>query len=238
MENHSKYGRNIYYHNDNELFLFQYIASVLNWKEKGVTIAQKTGFPEEQGTTLEFNCNSPVGLKINVRYPYWAVNGIGIKVNGIRKMVNGKPGTCVVIDRIWKTGDRMEIALPFTLRIEPMPDDNSRVAVMYGPLVLAGDLGPLQDSLSDNPDYVPVLVTDKRDPSLWIKPVDGKINTFKTINTGRPRDVELKPFYTFYDRRYSVYWDLFSEKAWKEHEASYLAEKENTRKIKQARGKV
>jgi len=26
MENHSKYGRNIYYHSDNELYIFQYIG--------------------------------------------------------------------------------------------------------------------------------------------------------------------------------------------------------------------
>ncbi|MGD0583086.1 MAG: beta-L-arabinofuranosidase domain-containing protein [Bacteroidales bacterium] len=238
MENHSKYGRNIYYHSDNELFLFQYIASELDWKDKGVTITQKTGFPAEQGTTLEFNCNIPVKLKINVRYPGWAVNGIGIKVNGINKRVNGKPGTFVEVEKIWKTGDRMEIELPFTLRLEPMPDDNNRVAVMYGPLVLAGDLGPLQDSLAGNPDYVPVMVIEKRDPSTWTKPVEGKINTFRTLSAGRPRDIELRPFYTFYDRRYSVYWDLFSEKIWKEREPEYLAEKENARKIKQARGKV
>ena len=32
MENHSKYGKNIFYHNDNELFVFQFIASELTWK--------------------------------------------------------------------------------------------------------------------------------------------------------------------------------------------------------------
>ena len=45
-----------------------------------------------------------------------------------------------------------------------MPDDSNRVAVMYGPLVLAGDLGPVNDSASNDAMYVPVMMTDKRDP--------------------------------------------------------------------------
>ena len=89
-----------------------------------------------------------------------------------------------------------------------MPDDNNRVAVMYGPLVLAGDLGPVSDSASKDALFVPVMMTDKRDPSTWMKPVEKKPNTFITVNTGRPRDVELKPFYVTYNRRYSIYWDL------------------------------
>ena len=211
MESHSKYGRNIYYHRDNELFLFQYIASGLDWKEKGVSITQRTGFPEEQGTTLEFSCKEPVTLAINIRYPHWAENGMFVKVNGVNNRISRKPGSFATIERIWKTGDRIEISFPFSLRLEAMPDDNNRVAVMYGPLVMAGDLGPVSDTLAGKPENVPVMMTGNRDPKTWIKPVEGKVNTFMTINSGRPRDVELRPFYTFYDRKYSVYWDMTQE---------------------------
>lgn len=234
MENHSKYGRNIYYHGNNELFLFQFIASELNWKEKGVTIIQKTSYPEEQGTTLEFNCKEPVKLIINVRYPVWAQKGLGLKVNGKKHRVKEKPGSFVPLEKIWMTGDKIEVTFPFTLRLETMPDDSNRVAIMYGPLVMAGDLGPLKDSLSNSLIYVPVMMTENRNPATWIKPVEGKINTFRTINTGRPRDVELRPFYTFYDRRYSIYWDLFTDKAWAERESEYIPEQENEKRIKEA----
>ena len=61
-----------FYHNDNELYIFQYIASDLTWKAKGLKVLQKTGYPEEQGTTLEFTCEDPVRLAVMVRYPYWA----------------------------------------------------------------------------------------------------------------------------------------------------------------------
>jgi DUF1680 family protein len=234
MENHSKYGKNIFYHNDNELYIFQYVASELTWKKKGLKVVQKTNYPEEQGTALEFTCEYPVRLAVMIRYPYWAKNGIEILVNGNKKQVKQRPGSFIKIDRKWKTGDRLEVNIPFSLRFESMPDDFNRVAVMYGPLVMAGDLGPVKDSASRDPMYVPVLMTENRDPSSWLKPVEGKVNTFMTMNTGRPRDIEIKPFYTVYKRRYSVYWDLFNEAGWTARQAEYKAELEWISKIKEA----
>jgi uncharacterized protein len=234
MENHSKYGRNIYYHNENELFLFQYIASELDWKEKNVRIIQSTKFPEEQGSTIEFVSKQPVKFTIMVRYPFWANSGIEIKVNGKREKIRQQPGSFVPVEKTWETGDRLEIRIPFTLRLESMPDDSSRVAVMYGPLVMAGDLGPVKDSLSKDPLYVPVLMTENRDPSKWTEPVKDRTNVFVTRGVGRPRDIELRPFYTFYDRRYTIYWDMFTEPAWKIRETEYIAGQEKLKRIKEA----
>lgn len=208
MENHAKYGRNIFYHNDNELYIFQYIASELTWKEKGIILTQNTTFPEGQGSEFEFTCKNPVKLTLQIRCPSWVKNGIDIKVNDIPWNATMKPGSFIPIERTWISGDKVELHFPFSLYLEEMPDDTNRIAVMYGPLVLAGDLGPVSDTVIKNSDYVPVMITENRDPSTWIKPVNGKPNTFITINTGKPRDIELRPFYTIYNRRYSVYWDL------------------------------
>jgi hypothetical protein len=78
------------------------------------------------------------------------------------------------------------------------------------------------------------MMAGNRDPRTWMNPVDDKPNTFRTINTGRPRDVEMKPFYTIYDRRYSVYWDLFKESDWEARQKDYKAEMERIRKLKEA----
>jgi hypothetical protein len=230
MENHSKYGENIYYHNNNELFLFQLIASELTWKEKGVTVVQTTNYPEEHGTTLVFSCDAPVQITLQVRYPSWAENGLEILVNGKKERIRETPGSFIPVTRKWKSGDRVEIKMPFTLRLEPMPDDSNRVAVMYGPLVMAGDLGPVKDSASTDAMYVPVLMTENRDPNKWMKPVEGKVNTFVTVNTGRPREVEMKPFYSVYNRRYSIYWDMFTEEAWSARQKEYQAKQGQIKK--------
>ena len=50
METHSKYGSNIYYHNDEDFYVSQFIASKVHWENHGITITQETGFPEEQST--------------------------------------------------------------------------------------------------------------------------------------------------------------------------------------------
>ncbi len=234
MENHSKYGKNIYYHNDNELFVFQYIASELTWKEKGLTITQNTGYPEEHGTSFEFKCDSPRKLVLQMRYPFWAEEGIEIKINGNKKRVKESPGSFVAIERTWENGDLVQVSIPFSLRLESMPDDSNRVAVMYGPLVMAGDLGPVNDTIPRDIMYVPVMMTDNRDPSKWMKPVEGKINTFYTDNTGRPRDVEMRPFYTYYNRRYSIYWDLFTDELWKARQSEYEAELAEMKRIREA----
>nr|WP_321406819.1 beta-L-arabinofuranosidase domain-containing protein [uncultured Carboxylicivirga sp.] len=231
MENHSKYGRNIYYHNNNELYISQYIASELNWKDKGVKIIQDTQYPDEQGTQLTFKTEKPKEFTLQLRYPYWAEQGIEITVNDKAIAVNQKPGSFVSINRNWKDGDVVKLKMPFSLRLETMPDDSNRVAIMYGPLVLAGDLGPEDDLKVSELMYVPVLMSESRNPSDWMKPVEGKVNTFTTHDVGRPRDVVFKPFYQTHERRYSVYFDLFDQADWDEKQAEYRAKQDQKKKI-------
>lgn len=64
-----------------------------------------------------------------------------IRVNEESFPHNSKPGSFVSISRTWKTGDRIEVKLPMSLRLEPMPDNATRTAICYGPVVLAGELG-------------------------------------------------------------------------------------------------
>ena len=155
---------------------------------------------------------------LHLRYPYWAEQGIRILVNGDPVEVAGGPGRFVAVDGTWRDGDVVRVEWPFSLRLEPMPDDPNRVAVMYGPLVLAGDLGPVENPQSSDPGFVPVFMTSERDPAQWLTAVADQPNTFRTRQVGRPRQVELKPFYLVHDRRYSVYWDLLTEEGWASRE--------------------
>jgi uncharacterized protein len=232
MESHAKYGWNIYYHNNEELYVSQFIASELTWKEKGLVLKQTTSYPEEQASRLEFTVDKPLKLSLKIRCPYWATKGYAVKVNG--KAVNTKniPGSFVTVERTWKTGDVVEIAMPFEIRYEPMPDDKDRIAILYGPLVLAGELGPV-DTNADvlNPMFVPVFIADKNKLESWIVPVENQVNTFKTDHVGRPRDVVLEPFYKTNDIRYSVYWDIFTEEKWEQAQKDYQRELEEKKKM-------
>ncbi len=229
MENHAKYNENIYYYNEQELYVTQYIASELNWHDKGLKVRQQTRYPEEQGTSLRFETSEPLALRLQLRYPAWAEKGMEVMVNGSAVTVDAVPGSFVAIDHTWKNGDLVEVRIPFSLRIETMPDDPDRIALFHGPLTLAGDLGPVDDPRAFDLVYVPLMVTDDRNPANWVSPVSNGSNTFATMGVGRPRDVRLKPFYTYHDRRYSIFWDLADETEWRELEARYEAIMEERR---------
>jgi hypothetical protein len=231
METHSKYAGSIYFHNNEELYVSQYIASELSWKEKGIKLTQNTKYPEEQSSSLTFECEKPVKVALKIRYPYWAKEDFSIVVNDKKIKIKEKPGSFVSIEREWKTGDKIDISMPFSLRTETMPDDSNRLAVLYGPLVLAGELGEIEDSSAYTAMYVPVLLLNNRDADSWLKSVENQSNTFETQNIGKPKDIVLKPFYKINNKRYSVYWDVFTEAEWDKYKDEYKAELEQKKKI-------
>jgi hypothetical protein len=168
-------------------------------------------------------------LALRLRYPGWATQGFNVSVNGRPQNIDAKPGSFVEIRRTWKDGDRVELSIPMSLRLEAMPDNPNRAAVLYGPTVLAGDVGPENEGSVESLILVPALITESRPVAEWIKPVAGDASTFRTVGAGRPRDVTLSPFYRMYNRRYVVYWDLFSAQQWLVREADYKADLERVR---------
>ncbi|WP_116108796.1 glycoside hydrolase family 127 protein [Lewinella sp. IMCC34191] len=230
MENHSKYGANIYYHDDDALYVTQFIASELAWAERGLTLTQQTNFPEAQSTELTLSLDIPQTFTLHLRHPFWAASA-GIKINGEPQSSSSTPGTFIALTREWSDGDVVTLDLPFHLRLEAMPDDTNRIAVFYGPLALAADLGPVNDPEAEARDYVPVLMSESRDPAEWLEPVAGQVNTFRTTGIGEPRDVELRPFYRVNDRTYTVYLDLFNDEQWARRQATYDTERERKRRL-------
>lgn len=224
MENHAKYGDTIYFHDDSSLYLNLFIASELNWQEKGLVVRQETSFPQTDATRLSFQCAQPQTLALKVRWPEWAQAGITIRVNGKKQEITGQPGSYVAIDREWHDGDRVDIKLPMQLRTEPLPGTTNIVAILYGPIVLAGELGTNNMPSQYNPDQtasaklsdpaVPVFVSDPGSLLKHIRPT-GEPLVFQTRHLGQPEDVRLIPFYQASHMRYSVYWNLVSPANWK-----------------------
>ncbi|UCD48648.1 MAG: glycoside hydrolase family 127 protein [Phycisphaerales bacterium] len=229
MENHAKYGANIYFHTDDRLYVNLFMASELNWREKGLTLRQETRFPDEPSTTLTVACEEAVELALCIRHPYWIEEGLAITVNGRPVSVTSTPSSYAVVRRTWKDGDRIDVKLPMSLRLESMPDNPNRAAVLYGPVVLAGDLGPVDNPAATRPDFVPVLITGGRSVDEWMVPVLDQPCVFGTQDVGRPCDVTMKPFFRTHERRYSIFWDLFTEEQWRARQAEYQAALERRR---------
>ncbi len=234
MENHSKYGSSIYFHNEGSIWVNLFIPSILNWKDKGITLKQETKYPYQDFSEFKFICKKPVELSILFRYPSWAKEGMSILVNGVEQHLSSKPGNFVEVRRVWNSGDEVEVKIPMSIHLESMPDNHNRVAILYGPIVLAGDLGPDNDPNAKNFGYVPVMITDNRPVDNWVKLVDLDKLEFKTEGVGTPHDVTLYPFYKLFNNRYSVYWDIFTKDQWTEKKAEYKAEQEREKKIEAA----
>jgi DUF1680 family protein len=216
VEEYSKLNDSIYFHDDHGLYVNLFVPSELNWTEKGVRVRQVTKFPEEPNTTLTINAKAPVHMAIRLRVPEWVTSAPTVKLNGKSLDASASPGSYFTLTRTWKTGDRIEMQLPMTLHIESMPDDPNLQAFLYGPVVLAGDLGadgltpdiiigPNAPRFRQHPIEVPAFRAGKRDPESWIKP-DGNALRFRT--TGQPRDVALAPLNSIFEKRYSVYWQV------------------------------
>jgi uncharacterized protein len=224
MENHSSYGNAIYFQNEQSLFINQYIPSELNWREMGVVVKQTTAYPENGSIKLEIKSAEPKQFALSVRYPNWAEQGMSVMVNGESFIHKAEPSSFVTIERVWNNGDTIELDIPMTLRVEKMNGNPNRLAFMNGPIVLAGDLGPINHE-KDATDllFTPVLVTNDEHVLDHIYAVDNKVHEFEMNNLGVPCDVTLFPFYLMHDRSTSVYWDIFKEEEWRKAEIAYKA---------------
>ena len=231
VEEISKFTDSIYFHNENEVFVNLFISSEVRWPEKGLTLTQKTAFPEQEGTSLTVKAERPVTTAISIRIPSWAVDRGSVEVNGKPLGAFSNPGSYLKINRVWNDGDRVEVKLPMRLHSEPLLGDRTQQAAMYGPIVLAGRLGSegLTKEMIYDRDHGPTLLAPEGEPrgsasielksanevesAAWIEPVKGQALTFQTV--GQKTTTNLIPLHRLFDERYAVYWKVSStEKNW------------------------
>jgi uncharacterized protein len=234
MESHALHGYGIYYESGDRLWVNLYAPSTAEWKGAGLNLVADTGFPEGESASFKLTLKSPRTFTMALRRPLWAGEGFTVKVNGEEVKNLPAPGHYVEVKRSWMTGDAVELTLPKKLHLEPTPDNPQRAALMWGPLVLAGDLGPEEDFAAWKPGAIPVLVASNRPIDEWLKPVSGKPGTFRTDGVGHLKDVDFVPFYRLHRRTYALYWDLLTPAEWAKKEAEYAAGEERQRKLEQA----
>jgi DUF1680 family protein len=230
MENHVKYAESIYFQGaDGSLYVNLFIPSRLQWKDKHIIIEQSTNLPADDKVELTISTKTAVTFPVRLRKPHWVQPGWKILVNGEpqRGVTVGKDGY-ITLKRTWKDGDKITLELPMNIYKESMPDNPDRIALFYGPVVLAGVLGNTEP---DPVTGIPVLVTAQADPNTWVKADAQKPLVFHTAQTGQPKDVTLVPFNTIAKEYYSVYWDAFTPQSWAVQQDKYEAEKKRQQQI-------
>ena len=234
IEEYAKLTDSIYWRDEEGVYVNLFIASELDWQEERFKLRQDTKYPESEHTALTVVEAGPRQLTIRVRIPGWLRSSPVLKLNGKPLDASATPGSYLTLRRAWKAGDRVEMDLPMHLHVEAMPDEPRTQAFLYGPLVLAGDLG--NDGLTEAhivgpnlrvgaagveqhgsplgpinrtppvPDIeIPTFRAAGPNPDSWISAAD-QPRTFRTVRQNK--DVTLVPLNRLFDRRYSVYWQV------------------------------
>jgi DUF1680 family protein len=232
MENHGKYGQFVYTHKEDALFVNLFVASELNWKEKGIQLRQETGFPYAETSRITIT-QGKGKFAMQVRYPGWVKPGkFTVKVNGQPVSVITGPSSYVTIDRQWKKGDVIDIQFPMHNSVKYLPNLTQYIALMHGPIMLAMKTGTedLAMLIADDSrfgqlavgkklpiDQAPILINnDIENIADQLQPVAGKPLHF-TLSTKMVNEIrnELIPFFELHDARYMMYWLALSEDNYK-----------------------
>jgi len=229
MENHSKYNQFIYTHTKDELYLNLFIASELNWKQKGIKLRQETQFPNEEQTKLTIT-EGTADFILMIRYPGWVKKGtLKIELNGHDVAYKDKPGSYVEFRSLWRKGDVVVISFPMQNTIEQLPNVSNYFAFMHGPILLAAKTGTedLKGLIADDGRWAHIAsgkelpltmapyiiendiasLTNKLGPAL------GTPLTFTNpqIKFSNRNDLVLEPFYKIHDSRYMMYWKVVQD---------------------------
>lgn len=230
IENHGKYGEMIYAHTDKDLYVNLFMASTLNWKEKGLALTQNTQFPNASNSEITLKLNKPQTFTLYVRYPKWVKEkAFQVKVNGKTFAVNEKPSSFIAINRTWKSGDKVSLTFPMETTAETLPDGSPWVSFVHGPIVLAAktDTTDLKGLFADDSrmgheasgklyplDEAPILVSNSNEYLSKIQPIKNQKLAFSMGDALYPtkyQSLTLIPFYQLHDARYMMYFPVMNQ---------------------------
>ena len=234
LENHAKYAESIFFCKQGELLVNLFIPSKLNWKDTGLNISMETKFPDSDTVRIKINDKGNFSGTISFRYPEWIKTQVKCFINGNNtdfKVENGYIRTGKQIN----SNDEIILVFPRTLYVDYVKDEPHFGTVMYGPLVLAGELGNKNmpnDRVSQNRDLrdalplknIPVLVGNTKELNTWIINKSSSPLRFEVKNGEKQPPVSLIPYFQMHHQYYTVYWKMYSSEEFKLRAQSFTDE--------------
>ncbi len=168
-----------------------YLPSTLRWEEgdASLVLTQDDTYPAGQHVRLTLQASRSARFVLNLRVPAWCTSA-SLRINGQSAPLHVQKGFAA-IDRTWRAGDRIELSLPATLRLEPFPADGAATqpelaALCWGPWVLL-PLAPSPAARAED-----LLQAERTGPMEW--------------RVRRPEgDLYLRPFFAVGDGTYATY---------------------------------
>jgi DUF1680 family protein len=217
IENTPRYNEGIYFQQSNSLWVNLYISSELDWREAGLVVRQEGDITRGEPVRFTVVKAWKQTSTLNFRIPHWISGPAVLALNGKVMEGAGKPSTYLSLKRKWKQGDVVTLTLPAALRLERAKDNPAMMAVFFGPVLLAGELGRenMPNDRGDKDAYlklpavaVPEIASASANPADWLQPVQGATLAFKSQDAGPANGIVFRPLYEVHHQRYSVYWQL------------------------------
>jgi len=188
------YRINTYLHDARGIYVNLYIPSSVRWVHDGTVIAlrQAGDYPFGDSIHFELITSAAKEFAMNFRIPEWA-EGARIEVNGKSWAAAPRPRSFADISRLWRSGDRIDLALPRKIRLEPIDQKHrDTVALLCGPLVLFA------------------IWENNSSPSFMrAELMAAKQNGDQTWQAGDSRNpVKLLPYIAIDDQQYSTYMNV------------------------------
>jgi DUF1680 family protein len=119
-----------------------------------VALRAVTNYPLEDDVRIEIEESDNATFPLHLRVPSWSANA-KVSINGAPQELEG-PGSILIIDRTWKTGDVVTLELPSEVELSRWHEGS--VAVNRGPLLFAL---PIEGQVQEVPALTAGMNTDQ-----------------------------------------------------------------------------
>ncbi len=203
MENPERYGRFIAKDYEGSIYVNLYIPSTYTTKD-GWQIQIDSNFPFDSKVSVKVLKAGSSKKSLKIRIPQWYA---------------GDKAEYRLLSENLTEGFSSEIDLPLKLNIRRTRDKSGNFSILYGPIVLAADLGTKgmqQDIVDDHLIYmnnpvakIKAIKADILNPESWIKEIDPATLTFQTKAEATEDGTvyTLYPFFNIHHVRYAAYFN-------------------------------
>jgi hypothetical protein len=115
-------------------------ARVGSGEGEQITIREETDYPFSDRVDLAVSTPKPVRFPLLLRVPRWCT-GATVRINGEPADVQPKPSSYIVVDRVWRDGDKVALHLPMEIAIRTWTENSNSVSVDRGPLTYSLKIG-------------------------------------------------------------------------------------------------
>lgn len=209
MENFTKLGDSVYYTDGKNLYLEQYLSSVVSFG--GNELSLSCNFPLSDMAEIQI-LRAEEPFLLYLRIPDWAAEYPVLKRGDKEIAAKEREGhLCVRV----QSGDALAIKIPVTVTMKGLPDGRDAFAFQYGGAVLSADLGT--ENMTESVTGVEVTVPAKKIISTERLYFDDLMKLFENPSAYLKRegdafyltgaDVPLKfgLHYRRYKERYAIY---------------------------------